>query len=251
MVGDPVLPTHTVVEALRRNQKGTPVSCAYLGPLQSLPKWEALGADKVLLQGIAHGVQAPLHSIPKPLPPRTFPEHPSMTTTIGEYSHEGAIRGLTSDEAARTRYWVPIFPREKAHSDKIRIIHNLRELNCCHQVPRHRSENVLRTLQSGTHQWALTMDLKSWFHHLRMHPKLGRWMRFQHQGTPYQLVAMPFGWAMSPWWANKLSKPIRRWLNQRGWPHCWWVDDILLLGRSREEVESRAVALIDLLTQLG
>ena len=154
----------------------------------------------------------------------------------------------------RTGYWVPIFPREKADGGECRLITNFRELNKHMSVPHHRAENwknVLRVLKQGDLQWGIVLDMKSWFHNLSIHKKLGRWMRFSHLGRYYQIVGMPFGWSASPWWSAKLAKPIRAWLHTRSWPHLWWVDDVLLLGRTQEETELRAGALIRLLTGLG
>ena len=62
---------------------------------------------------------------------------------------------------------------------------------------------------------------------------------------------MPFGWALAPWWANKFNKPIRTWMNQAQVPHCWWIDDVLLLGESATQVEHRAIAVVKMLTSLG
>ena len=76
-------------------------------------------------------------------------------------------------------------------------------------------------------------------------------MRIHLHHQSYQLMGMPFGWAMRPWWSNKMTKPIRQWLNNNRWPHSWYVDDIMLLGSSKEETESRAARLISLLTHLG
>ena len=82
----------------------------------------------------------------------------------------------------------------------------------------------------------LTLDLKAWFHHLELHRSQQRWTRFRAGGRAYQIKGMPFGWCGSPWWSSKLSKPVRCWLNRRQWPFTWWVDDILLLGKSQLEV---------------
>ena len=147
-----------------------------------------------------------------------------------------------------------MFARPKKNSDKIRMISDLRGVNACHQVPRHKAEtwtSVLEVLQDRSLQFALVIDLKSWFHHLMLHRKMQRWMRMKIGEQAYQMIGMPFGWAMSPWWSNKLSKPIRRWLTAQNWPYTWWVDDILLLGTTEQEVTHRAVKLINLLTELG
>ena len=244
-----------LTKALNTNRHSNPPN-QWEGPRRHQQHWQSLGADKALLQAIATGVRAPLNSVPKPNKPRqlTSWEQDSMTTTIGEYLAEGAIKELTTAEMERTHFWTAIFPRPKKDSNKVRIITDMRDLNTCNQVPKHKADTwntVLTTLGDRKNQWGLTIDLKGWFHHLRMHQKTQRWMRFQHKGTGYQIVGMPFGWALSPYWANKMTKPIRAWLNNKQWPHTWWVDDILILGETQAQTEHRAAELINLFTALG
>ena len=211
---------------------------------------------QVLLSGILKGVQAPMHQAPLPKSPRHTPTdhyHETMAT-LQDYLRSNVIRPLTQAEIERTRYWVPAFPRPKKDSPKIRLITDLRDLNSCHQVPRHRAETwktLLTTLQDQTLTWGITLDLQNFFHHLQVHPRIQRWMRICIHSQHYQLLGMPFGWAMSPWWSNKLTKPIRSWLNNRQWAHSWYVDDILVLGKTQQETEQRAAALVQLLTDLG
>lgn len=175
-------------------------------------------------------------------------------TTIGEYCQQNVVKPLDREKADRTRYWVPIFPVPKKGSDKLRLITDLRALNQCHQVPRHRGESwaqIQEVLRSPKNQFAVVLDLKSWFHHLQMAPEMRRWMRFKVGANAYELNAMPFGWNLSPWWSTKLAKPIRQWLNNHDIPHLWYVDDILILGANKVEAETRAALLIDKLTDLG
>ena len=157
----------TLSELLQVNQESTP-TCTYLGPQKSLPHWQALGADKLLLTAIAQGVRAPLHSVPKPLPPRTlhYPFGPQTTTTIGEYLATNVVRELTPEEVRRTQYWVPTFPRPKKEAGKIRLITDLRALNACHQVPKHRAETwqtLLSTLQDSSLQWGCLWTSRDFF----------------------------------------------------------------------------------------
>ena len=236
-----------------RNCQGAP-NCPFKGPRQRIEAWRQAGADPVLLRCLQHGVMAPLRSTPAPKEPRAPPPDPQLMTTIGEYLEQGVMRKLTSAEMQRTRFWIPIFAIPKKGTDAIRVITDMRDLNACHDVQKHRAENwtqVLQVLNDRRWAWAITLDLKSWFHHLAMHPKMQRWMRIRVGNQGYQILGMPFGWSMSPYWAHRLARPVREWLHQQGWPHCWWVDDILLLGSSAGEVESRAVQLIDKLTKLG
>ena len=76
-------------------------------------------------------------------------------------------------------------------------------------------------------------------------------MRIQLLGESYQLLGMPFGWAMSPWWSNRFSRPIRAWMMQQGMPHAWWVDDVAIFGPTKAATEQRAAHLIQKLTELG
>jgi hypothetical protein len=187
--------------------------------------------------------------MPAPQPPDA-----EALKTIGEYLRQKVIRRLSAEETKRTRFWIPVFTRPKKNSDKVRLITDLRKLNECHAAQKHKAENwnlVCETIRDPRWQWGLTLDLKSFFHHLQMGPKLQRWMRFRLGHQAFQITAMPFGWSLSPYWAHRLARPIREWLNQQKWAHCWWVDDILLLGETKAEVEHRATALVDKLTQLG
>ena len=157
-----------------------------------------MGADKALQSAIQHGVKAPLNAVPAPKPHRnlTQKEINAMTTTIGEYCAQGAIRLLTPEETERTKVWTPIFPREKKDSQKVRIITDLRELNLCQNIPKHKADtwqSVLDTIRKPDLKWGITFDLKSWFHHLQIHPKTQRWMKFKHNNQGYPIVSMPFG----------------------------------------------------------
>jgi hypothetical protein len=224
----------------------------HLGPRQALTLWADLGADKTLIQALSHGIRAPISSIP---PPRSVPptNHPNIWPAIQESLQSGTIRELSPEEISRTKTWVPTFHREKKNG-KIRLITDLRELNKCTSVPRHKADtwnSVLENLQEPNLRWALTLDLRGYYHHLEIHKKTQRWMRFRVGDKAFQIISMPFGWSLSPWWAHKLAQPIRAWLNDHQWCHNWWVDDILLLGETKQIVEDRAVRLINLLTKLG
>ena len=74
------------------------------GPLEQLPLWKQLGADKVLLSAIENGVYNPLWGVPNPNYPRKLPQEGQMIQTIGEYLQEGVVERLPEHVAARTSY---------------------------------------------------------------------------------------------------------------------------------------------------
>ena len=241
-------------QALDDNNLTTP-KCPYLGPREKIKQWEAIGADKVLMHGIKKGVKTPMHAAPPPQQPRAMGDVPKMTATIGQYLANNTIQSLPPEKARQTRFWVHVFGREKKDSGKVRLITDFRPLNACQQVLRFKGTNwkhLLQTLQNQQEtQWGLTLDLADWFHHLELHPSMKRWSRIMVDDKAYQLVGMPFGWASSPWWAQKMAKPIQGWLHQQGILHCWYVDDILILGSTKEDTEMKATLLVNLLTSLG
>ena len=109
-------------------------NCPFLGPRKCLANWQVLGADKVLLEGIKKGVSAPLHQVPKTNCPRATPNPQEVEKALADYLQTGAIKKLCPRKVERTKYWVPIFPRPKKDSEKVRVITDLRALNQCHQV---------------------------------------------------------------------------------------------------------------------
>ena len=102
--------------------------------------WEALGADKIVLQAIRVGVRLNLQYLPPPTP-HTPCLSPALEDQMAEYIAMGVARPLTPLEAQNTRCWVHTFGREKPHSLKIRIITNLKSLNQCHALDQFKGDH--------------------------------------------------------------------------------------------------------------
>ena len=79
--------------------------------------------------------------------------------------------------------------------------------------------------------------MANWFHHLALSNKARRWARFKFQGRDYEMTALPFGLASSPYLAHRLSKPILEWARAQKLTLVWYVDDVLILDKSAHEVE--------------
>ena len=65
------------------------------------------------------------------------------------------------------------------------------------------------------------------------------------------MTALPFGLASSPYWAHRLSKPILQWARAQKLTLVWYVNDVLILGKSAHEVERASTLLLRKLTSLG
>ena len=147
-----------------------------------------------------------------------------------------------------------MFAVKKRDSRKCRLISQFNKLNTCSPCPRFKPDSwktVQEPLQNPSHCWGTTADMANWFHHPALSNKARRWARFQIQERTYEMTALPFGLASSPYWAHRLSKPILEWTGAQKLTLVWCVDNVLLLGKSAQEVETAATLIIRKQTSLG
>jgi hypothetical protein len=85
-------------------------------------------------------------------------------------------------------------------------------------------------LKRGDH--VIAFDIKSRYHHFRLHPKMQIWFIFRCQNRFYQFVALPFGWGRSVWWFCRLMRPFLRRLSSIGHRELGWVEDFALAANS-------------------
>ena len=227
----------------------------FLSVRQALPLWGQICSDQELLRAIEKGVHLPLHSIPRPLY-RAAPK--SQEQELENHVLDSVARGVCTEvspeAAARTRFWVPIKGVPKRDSGKLRLITEFPALNQCYPCEKYKPDSwktVQQLVSNPNLTWGLTLDLKDFFHHLSLDSRAQRWARFWLRGRPYQCLGLPFGLKSSPFWAHRLAKPLIAWARGKGWQIAWYVDDLLLLGESRQEVLSKACQLVALFSQLG
>ena len=174
----------------------------------------------MLLKVITDGVVLPLTDFPRPYR-RSTPRNQvaPLLQVMEEYRSEGTVARLPKAISQRTKFWTPAFIIPKKYSSKVRLISDMRTLNNCFQCPRHQPDTwktVLQLLQSQQFLWGLTLDLRSWFHHLALHPSSQRWVRYQIGPHAFQQIALPFGLKCSPFWSHRLSHPILKLLREQG-----------------------------------
>ena len=220
-------------------------------------QWRRVTSDSLLLEVIESGVRLRLRLVPPPLyVPEPLAQTSALRQVVQQYADEGAVRPLALEVAASTRYWVPVFGELKKDGGW-RLITNLRRLNECFPNDKFKMDSwgtVKSALKDPALRWGLTLDLKSWFHPLRIHSSSRRWMRFKlRTGEAFEVDALPFGLSCSPYWAHRLAKPILAWVRNtlQDVTVVWYVDDIAILGKTKEDVEQAAARLIEFLTDLG
>lgn len=253
-VSPPPLPLHhvTLVERLCAANAAMMQDCPtpFLRVRQRVAKWQEIGASATLLEVIRSGLRIPLEGVPGPCPPRaTGPIRPELERLL----EMGVARLLPAHLVESTRAWTPAFGVLKP-SGKIRLITDLRALNACTHVPRFRAEGMATVqvaLAQGIYRWGAKLDLADAFFHIGLAPMASRWVRVTADGLAIELMGMPFGLALSPYWCQRLCRPVAAHLRHLGIPLIWYVDDLLILGKTPEQVVWALQVVIKLFNDLG
>ncbi|GJP35932.1 hypothetical protein CLOM_g20468, partial [Closterium sp. NIES-68] len=95
--------------------------------------------------------------------------------------------------------------------------------------------------------WLFTIDLKSGYHHVDIHPSYWCFLGFTLQGQHYQFLSLRFGLATAPFVFTQLIKQFAKRWRGCGIRLIPYVDDILFINATRAEVIChRAIILADL-----
>jgi hypothetical protein len=109
---------------------------------------------------------------------------------------------------------------------------------------------VKETLRPG--DWLCTVDLSDAFFHVPLDPNFQKFFQFRWAGKLYQYKACPFGWSRSPQWFQALTRHIamicRRDFHFR---LVCYLDDFLVFGESKLNVEKNTQVLLCLLRHFG
>ncbi|KAI8516362.1 hypothetical protein Bbelb_049430 [Branchiostoma belcheri] len=95
------------------------------------------------------------------------------------------------------------------------------------------------------------LDLKDAYFTIPVDADSRRFLTFQWQGRFYQFQCLPFGVATAPRVFTKVLKVPVAILRRRGFRLVVYLDDILVIGRSREACREALWAAIELLSGLG
>ena len=133
-----------------------------------------------------------------------------------------------------------------------RPILDLSHLNRYVITTRFRMETV-RTVMSAirSHDWMTAIDLKDAYFQVPVHPDSRRFLRFVWKGLHYQFKVLCFGLSTAPQVFSRMMGPVSAVSHQRGIRLLRYLDDWLLLSRSREGALEATEFLLDLCASLG
>ena len=110
--------------------------------------------------------------------------------------------------------------------------------------------HVLRDLlRKG--DWMISIDLKDAYQSVPVAEMDRKFLRFRWDGCLYQFQCLPFGLSSAPRTFTKILKPVMALLRHKGIRSVVFIDDILLMAQSQEELVQMTKELIQLLQLLG
>ncbi|CAI7848980.1 unnamed protein product [Closterium sp. NIES-53] len=96
-----------------------------------------------------------------------------------------------------------------------------------------------------------TIDLKSGYHHVEIHPSCWRYLGFQLDGKFYCFTSLPFGLATALFVFTQLIKQLAKRWRARGVRVIPYVDDLLFLCHSETQARSTCIEVLQDLKAAG
>ena len=133
----------------------------------------------------------------------------------------------------------------------LRLVIDLRPLNEHIKCPYFKNEGIDTVCELIEAEDKLfTLDLKSGFHHVSIHNDYRIYLGFQWNNKFYVWNVLPFGLNASPYFFNKVLRPIIIYLRSIGLRCVMWVDDLLQMCKSNNFISDQDTTL-DVLRRLG
>lgn len=108
---------------------------------------------------------------------------------------------------------------------------------------------LLELVQPG--DWFSTIDLKDAYFHVEVAPRHRKFLRFAFQGTAYEYNRLPFGYSLAPRTFSKCVDAALQPLRSQGMRVFFYLDDLIVMARSKQWAIFHTAQLILHLTRLG
>ena len=86
--------------------------------------------------------------------------------------------------------------------------------------------------------WLVSIDLKDAYLSIQIAEKDRKFLRFLWKEQTYEFRCLPFGLSSAPRVFTKLLKPVMALLRRQGIRTIIFLDDLLVMGQSKEEMIS-------------
>ena len=144
-----------------------------------------------------------------------------------------------------------MFPVPKGDGSWRPII-DLRELNQF-ITPHHFKMEGIRAMKGliRKNDWMAKLDLKDAYLSVPIYPPHRNYLSFQWQKKIWEFKSLPFGLRSAPHAFTKLLKPVVALLRKLVIRCILYLDDMLIMAQSKQDLQSHLATAIELLTLLG
>jgi hypothetical protein len=228
-----------------------------LPPFQRLRmciSWWEKYAPQFVLNLISKGVEPmfPKINLPRKEQKKSKEENELATKVMMEYVEAKAAREI---QMAGTKYLVPWFVIRKMEAngkEKLRLISDCREVNKVLNPPRFKLDHwkdIFPQLEKG--MWATKVDLKNAYFHLQLSEAIKPYIRMKIGEKIFQMEGACFGLSTLPYlWMEVMNVFLKKWRKQ-GLRVFVYLDDILLVSRSKTLAEKQTSILMKDLEESG
>lgn len=140
---------------------------------------------------------------------------------------------------------------DKPNGEK-RFILNLKKLNKFIYPPHFKLEGHKMVIKLITpNAYLASVDLKDTFLLVPVANHSKKYLRFEFNDKLYEFKCLPFGLCTAPFVFTKLMKPVMHVLRSEGFVSVIYLDDILIIGKSKIHCQSNIARTSELLESLG
>jgi len=200
-----------------------------------LTAWKSIDAPDYVLDWIKQGVPLVFSQEPQPahFPNRklSFKESNFVDTEISKLLKNGSIRRCHIKPYVVSP--ISCVPKKGPPGDDLRLIIDLRYLNEHILCPSFAQEGIDTVSELiGCADLMVTADFEKGFHHVPVNINYQKYLGFYHKGVFYVFQVLCFGLKCSPFYFNKVLRPVVQFLRNNGLRIVLYVDDCLLMSSS-------------------
>lgn len=215
-------------------------------------EWALLSQDRWVLATVASGFLIDFISPPSQ---SRFPPNATMNCAqraLVDLSVSALLQKGVVVETTAPGFLSGIFLIPKKIPGEWRPIINLKALNQF-IVHRHFKMEGIITVRHSVRQgdWLAKLDIQDAYFTVPIRPIQTDFLQFRWRDKNYKFLCLLFGLSSAPWAFTKILRVVVAFLRRRGIRLVIYLDDILLIGTTREETSLAVQQVKDLLESLG
>ena len=220
--------------------------------------WERRSVDPWVVSVLRDGYRIPFrgHKLPPLSPtPRDYPSYlgdrvkfSALQAEVTELMEKQAIKEVTPETPG---FYNRLFlvPKKEGTWRPVLDVSKLNLFVLKTKFSMETAQTVREAIGRG--DWMVSLDMKDAYFHIPVHPQSQRYLRFTFDGRTYQFQALCFGLSTAPQVFTRVIAPISRLMHLAGYRIILYLDDWLILAKSREEMKRAIEFILALVAELG